>query len=568
MKLFPLIRRSKFFKRKSPRRYEIAPDEIFLDSTNVSGFDRGRFQGRLEQPISYRTFVWLFVSIAIIAIIILLQTWKLQITQGGAYALESAQNHIRSSVLFAPRGVIVGINGTILADNKENAQGNIRRQYIFPQMGSIMGYVSYPKKDSSGRYYDTVEKGIAGLEAQYNTELTGSNGTVLTEVNALGKVYSQGVIIPAKKGKTLKLSINAKFEGTLIKALADVITRNKFQGGAAVLMNVHTGAISALVSYPSYSTNVLSNGYPAKTIAGYNTDIRHPYLNRVVQGLYAPGSIVKPFIAAGALTDKVITPNTTIDDKGYLIIKDPYNPGKIFLYKGWKALGVLSVRKAIAWSSDIFFYTVGGGFGSQKGLGIKRLDYWYRQFGLGSKTGIDLPNEENGLIPTPAWKEEVLHQPWYLGDTYFTSIGQYAMQVTPIQMARATAAVANGGKLLTPTLLANAIPKFRVIRVSKTNFEVVREGMREGVTSALAWQINFPYLKVAAKTGTAQVGVHNQYDNSWVEGFYPYDNPKYAFAVVLGRGPSGKGEKATIVMMEFLQSLHAQGLLASSTQSH
>ena len=779
MKFTTRIKRSRFFKKKLPRHYEIAPDEIFLDATNVSGFDRVRFQGRLERPISREIFVGLFISLGVVALIILLQAWKLEVVHGNAYAIESAQNHIRKSVLFAPRGIIVGVNGTVLVDNRENAQGDVRREYLIPAMGSIMGYVSYPKKDSSGRYYDTSEKGIAGLEALYNTQLTGSNGTVLTEVNAVGKVYSQGTIIPAVKGKTLKLSIDASFEsvltkalsdvakrndfqggaavlmdvhtgavraiasyptynanilssgrpvkiiagyntdsrhpyldqavqglyapgsivkpfiaagaltdgiitpnttvddkgfliikdpynpkkiflykgwkalgvlavrkaiawssdiffgyvsypkkdssgryydtsekgiaglealyntqltgsngtvltevnavgkvysqGTIIpavkgktlklsidasfesvltKALSDVAKRNDFQGGAAVLMDVHTGAVRAIASYPTYNANILSSGRPVKIIAGYNTDSRHPYLDQAVQGLYAPGSIVKPFIAAGALTDGIITPNTTVDDKGFLIIKDPYNPKKIFLYKGWKALGVLAVRKAIAWSSDIFFYTVGGGFGSQKGLGIKRLDYWYRQFGIGSKTGIDLPNEKNGLIPTPAWKERVLHSQWYLGDTYFTAIGQYAMQVTPIQMARAIAAVANGGKLLTPTLLANVATKFITIPVSQANFKVVREGMRESVTSALAQQIKFPYLAVAAKTGTAQVGIHNQYDNSWVEGFYPYTNPQYAFAVVLGRGPSGKGETATVVMMEFLATLHKQGILA------
>ncbi len=561
MRFLLRIRRIRFIKRKAHEHDEITPDEIFLDSANISGLDQGRFQGRLELPISSRAFLGLFILLGIIAGIILIQVGKLQILQGSAYSAESEQNHIRSSVLFAPRGVITDMHGSVLVNNVENSQGNVRRIYDIPAMGSVIGYTSYPKKDSSGRYYDTAEKGIAGLEAQYNTELTGSNGTVLTEVNALGKVFSQGVIVPPEKGKTLKLSIDSSFEKSLTTALADVTTQNKFTGGAAVIMDVHTGEIRALASYPTYDANIFSQGGPTKTIVGYNTDTRHPYLDRVVQGLYAPGSIVKPFIAAGALTDGIITPNTKIDDKGFLIIKDPYHPGKIFLYKGWKALGVLSVRKAIAWSSDVFFYTVGGGFGSQKGLGINRLDYWYHQFGLGEKSNIDLPNESSGLIPTPAWKRKVLHKPWYLGDTYFTAIGQYATQVTPIQMARAIAAVANNGKLLTPTLLYGQTPIYTQIPVTPATFQVVREGMREGVTSALAWQINFPYLAVAAKTGTAQVGAHNQFDNSWVEGFFPYTNPQYAFAVVLGRGPSGKGEKATMVMKEFFTTLHAQNLL-------
>ncbi len=555
------------FTKKTIQDHEITPDEIFLDATNVSDFDYGRFQGRLEKPISSKIFNGVLFSFGIIFAIIFVQTFKLQIIQGATYAKESAQNHIRSTVLFAPRGIIVDVNGNVLVDNIENTKGKVRRSYTVPVLGSVIGYVSYPKKDTSGNYYDTIEKGITGIEAQYNSQLSGSNGTILTEVNALGHIYSQGVIMPVHEGKPLRLSIDVQYEQALANALQDVIKRNQFEGGGAVIMNVHTGAIRAIASYPTYNPNVLSNGSPAKTIAKYNNDPRHFYLDRVIQGLYAPGSIVKPFIASGALTDGIITPNTKIDDKGFIEIQDPYHVGKVFLYKGWKALGILTVRKAIAWSSDIFFYTVGGGFGSQKGLGIKRLDYWYGQFGLGEKTGIDLPNESVGLIPTPEWKNKVLHEPWYLGDTYFTAIGQYATQVTPIQMVRATAAVANGGMLLTPTLLAGMTPSYRRIPVTQSSLMVVREGMREGVTSALAWEVDLPYLSVAAKTGTAQVGIHNQYDNSWVEGFFPYINPQYAFAVVLGRGPSGKGEKATVVMSEFFNDIYSKGLIDYGTAS-
>jgi penicillin-binding protein 2 len=268
---------------------------------------------------------------------------------------------------------------------------------------------------------------------------------------------------------------------------------------------------------------------------------------------------VKPFVASGALTDGIITPSTVIDDPGFISIPDPYRPGKEFLYRGWKALGPVDVRKAIAWSSDIFFYTVGGGFGSIKGLGIDRLEYWYRAFGLGSPTGIDLSGEAAGLIPNPAWKKSVFNEPWYLGDTYFTAIGQYSVQVTPIQMARATAAVANGGKLYTPTLVIGQTPTYTDVPVDPAMLAVVRSGMRYGVTGALAGAVNLPYIAVAAKTGTAETGTRNQYDNSWLEGFFPYDDPQYAFAVVLERGPAGAGEQAVNVMRDFFESLYAEG---------
>lgn len=545
-------------KKRKQLSQEIAPDEIFLDSINPPDFDRYQFEGRLEKPISSHTFIGLSVTLGIIFLVLLLQSGNLQILKGAAYAAESAHNSFKSTTLFAKRGVIVDKNGVLLAYNIKNANSSVRRYYTIPSMGSIIGYVSYPKKDSNGYYYDIKENGLAGLEAQYNTVLSGINGKILTERDALGHIHSQGIIVPTKPGGTLHLSIDASVEKAFADAIAAVAVRNKFLGGAGVIMDVHTGAILAIVSYPSYNPNVMSSGGPAKTIAAYNTAHNNPFLDRAIQGLYAPGSIVKPFIASGALTDGIITPTTVIDDHGFLSIPNKYNPGHPFIYKGWRALGLLTVKKAIAWSSDIFFYTVGGGFGKQKGLGIDRLDYWYNQFGIGEKTGVDLPGEAYGLIPTPKWKKTVLHKPWYLGDTYFTAIGQYAMQVTPIQMARATAAIANGGKLLTPTLLVQQFPFYTTIPVSANALKIVKEGMREGVTTALAQQINFTYLAVAAKTGTAQVGANNQYDNAWVEGFFPYKNPRYAFAVVLGRGPSGKGEKAVTVMHTFFNTLYSQ----------
>lgn len=543
-----------------PRRrdQEIAPDEIFLDASNVPAFDRARFEGRLEKPLPEGTFFSLTLTLGLLISILIVRAWNLEITNGPAFAAESAHNSLESATLFAPRGVITDRNGVVLADNIEKGDGSTIRNYPVPSLGQIIGYVSYPKKDAHGVYYDTRETGLAGLEAEYDSFLAGKNGQILTEKDALGRIRSEGAIVPATEGGTLKLSIDANLEQLLSQSISQVAVSQHFMAGAGVILDVHTGAVRAIVSYPSYDPNVMARGGPAAIINGYNTDPGYPFLDHAVQGVYAPGSIVKPFVASGALTDGVITPSTIIDDPGFLSLPDPYHPGKTFIYKGWKALGLVDVKKAIAWSSDVFFYTVGGGFGSQKGLGIDRLDYWYRQFGLGSTTGIDLPEEASGLVPSPSWKEKALGEPWYLGDTYFTAIGQYSMQVTPLQMARATAALANGGKLFTPTLLAGQVPSYAKVPVDPAALAVVRDGMRSGVTSALARAIDLPYVSVAAKTGTAQTGVHNQYDNAWVEGFFPYENPQYAFSVVLERGPSGAGEQAVNVMHDLFAALHAQ----------
>ena len=545
-------------RRIRSRDPEIAPDEIFLDASNAPAFDRARFEGRIEKPLSHGTFFYLMAALALLFFVLIIRTWNLQITGGAAFAQQSAYNSLEVTTLFAPRGIITDVNGIIVAENVESEDGNVRRNYPASSLGQIIGYVSYPKKDAKGIYYDTNQTGIAGLEAEYDSFLAGKNGQLLTETDAFGRVRSEGTIVKAEEGRTLRLSIDANVERLFARAIIDTASSRGFIAGAGVIMDVGSGAVRAIVSYPSYDPNVMANSSSPGILAAYAANPGRPFLDHAVSGVYAPGSVVKPLIASGALTDGIITPHTVIDDRGFISIPDPYRPGKSFVYRGWKALGPVDVRKAIAWSSDIFFYTVGGGFGNQKGLGIDRLEYWYRQFGLGSLTGIDLPGETSGLVPTPQWKKSTFNEPWYLGDTYFTAIGQYSVQVTPIQMVRATAAVANGGKLFTPTLIAGQAPIYTTVSASAPALAVVREGMRQAVTSALAGALNLSYVSVAAKTGTAETGVRNQYDNSWVTGFFPYEHPQYAFVVVLERGPAGSGSQAVNVMRELFDSLYAE----------
>jgi penicillin-binding protein 2 len=561
--------------QKRYRDPEIAPDEIFLDASNAPDFNQERLEGRLEKPLPRSSYLLLGIGIGSLFLILLARSWNIQMTHGAEYAAESAHNSLEVTPIFAPRGIITDMNGVVLAENREREDGTIERNYLIPSLSQVIGYVSYPKKDSKGVYYETVQKGVTALEAKYDATLTGENGQMLTETDALGQVRSAGIVVPAKEGKTLQLSIDANLQKPLAAAITSTAKKYGFIAGAGVIMDVHTGAVRALVSYPIYDANVMASGGPAATIAAYNSDPGHPFLDHAVQGVYAPGSIVKPIVASGALTDGIITPATVINDPGSISIPDPYHPGKSFVYNGWKALGPVDVRKAIAWSSDVFFYEVGGGFKDQRGLGIDRLKYWYRQFGLGSTTAIDLPEESSGVLPDPAWKKSVFDEPWFLGDTYFTSIGQYSMQVTPIQMVRAAAAIANNGTLFTPTLILGQAPVAIQVPVDSAALAVVRQGMRQSVTNALAQAINMPYVSVAAKTGTAQTGTRNQYDNSWVIGFFPYDDPQYAFSVVLERGPEGAGEQAVNVMQQLFDSLYAvsspyvggRGVAVASTTS-
>ncbi len=237
---------------------------------------------------------------------------------------------------------------------------------------------------------------------------------------------------------------------------------------------------------------------------------------------------------------------------------NPYDPAHPSIFKDWKALGAMDVRGAIAYSSDVYFYTVGGGFGGQKGLGIERLAYWFRLFGYTTPTGIELSREATGFVPTPAWKEETLDEDWRIGDTYHTAIGQYAMQITPLEAVRSIAAIANGGKLVKPTILAGQAPQGESIAVSQDALQIVREGMRKGATEGTSVGLNdLSFVHLAGKTGTAQLGFHNEYYNSWAVGFFPYEHPKYAYAVVMERGPAGNAVGGIYVMHQFLSALHA-----------
>jgi len=251
------------------------------------------------------------------------------------------------------------------------------------------------------------------------------------------------------------------------------------------------------------------------------------------------------------LNEGIIDPETKILSTGAITIPNPYDPANPSIYRDWAVHGLVNMREALAVSSDEYFYQIGGGYGSQKGLGIDRLDSYARRFGLGSPTGIELMGEEEGVIPTPEWKAAVFGEddPWRIGNTYHTAIGQYGFQMTPLQAVSFIAAVANGGKLLRPSVLLSTpsygfgASPYVSVGIPDKHLQVVREGMRLAVTSqrsdATVKVLNIPGIAIAAKTGTAQIGARNQWINSWSVGFWPADNPKYAYAVVLEKAPAG-----------------------------
>lgn len=542
-------------------RGEIDPDEILIDAKNLPAFDTERLEGRLERPISKRTLLATGSFFLLVLLLFSGRAFALQITNGTLYENKSENNRLKETIIIAERGVITDKAGTLLAWNTPSNNGEypLRKYIESPGFGQLLGYVTYPLKDTSGFYYQPYFVGKDGVEESFNQNLAGVNGLKITETDALGNIESESVLEPPQNGKTLALSIDSRVQEKLYQFIGELSERVHFVGGSGVIMDVKTGEIIAMTSYPEYEPQVLTDGKDASLIAEYGKNPRKPYLDRPISGLYAPGSIVKPFIALGALTENIIDPNKQILSTGSISIPNPYDKTKSSIFRDWKAHGYVDMRHAIAVSSDVYFYEVGGGFEDQKGLGITNIEKYLRLFGFGGETGINMGSEEIGTIPNPAWKAENFNgDPWRVGDTYNTAIGQYGMLITPIQMVRAIAAIANNGTLLKPTVLVQngVAQKGESVPIDAKNFQIVKEGMRLGAQIGTAKALNVSYVDVAAKTGTAELGTTKQTVNSWVTGFFPYENPRYAFIVQMEKGPRDNLFGASGVMLELLDWMH------------
>jgi penicillin-binding protein 2 len=546
--------------RKGKIRSEIHPDEIFIDSQNVSEFDTDQFEGRIERPLSRRQLAAAGAVVALAIVLLFARAGTLQVVHGAEYAEQAQKNQLAEQTIFADRGAIVDRNGVPLAWNeREEVQDDFAKRVYAGMRGlaHAVGYTRAPAKDSKGFYFRTSFEGLDGAEQAYNDKLGGQNGLELTETDALGKVVSQATTRAPVAGETLRLSLDAKVTEGLYDVLAKNADEGGFQGAAGVIMDVRTGELLALTSYPEYGQNAMVGG-DGELISQYNSDKRQPFLDRAIDGLYAPGSIVKPIMAAAGLTEGVITPQTLITSTGQLTLPNPYDPEHPSIFRDWRVNGTMTVRDAIAVSSDVFFYEVGGGFKDQKGIGIANIDKYLKMFGYGDDAGLEGFSTKKGVIATPEWKAEAFPQDptWRIGDTYHTVIGQYGTQVTPLQAVREAAALANSGTLLTPTLIASSTTKGQKLPIAADVMKIVREGMRQGVTSGIATSINFPWVHAAAKTGTAEIGAHNEYWNAWMIGFWPYENPKYAFAVVLDRGSAHTSIGGNAVMSQFFTWMH------------
>lgn len=401
--------------------------------------------------------------------------------------------------------------------------------------------------------------GKGGIELVYEEELRGKHGKKVIEIDAEGKPQRERFLEKSSPGRSVVLNIDAELQRAVYEILARNIPALGKKAGAAVISDPRDGRILALVSFPSFDSSMLSEGKDQEAIRAILNDKRKPFFNRAISGIYPPGSTIKPVLAAAALEEQVIDPKRTIYDVGFISVPNPYDPEKFSVFRDWAALGFVDMRRALALSANVYFYTIGGGHEGIKGLGIERIGKFFRAFGFGSKLGIDLRGEEQGLVPGPEEKKKIRPKDpfWRIGDTYITSIGQGDMGATPLQVNFATAAIANGGTLwrpfITKAILDEAGTVVKAVEPSvirdriagQETLKVVREGMRLAVIDGSANAIaGFP-LAVAGKTGTAQTGITGK-NHGWFTAFVPYENPEAVITVMVEEGTGGATDAVPI----------------------
>ncbi len=556
--------------------------------------DRKIPQGRLA--------LFSYLSVAFV-VFLLVGFWKLQVVQSGHYADLAEKNGIRSIPIIAPRGTMLDREGRVLVDSypsfsilleRDNpklvernlpqiadglgltlqdlqqqldaarfepkflpiiikpaaTEGDIafveshradiamldlmmvqRRRYPHGEMlASAIGYVGEISPQDLEKNPDKYKPGDivgkAGLEREYNDQLEGTDGMRRVVVNSVGKVMRTLDNVEAIPGKPIQLTIDED-----LQAVAEADFDKAGKAGALIAMDARTGEVLAIVSRPTFDPNDFAVRIPPKEWAVLNTDPDTPLLNRAIQAQLAPGSVFKVVEAAAMLESKAVPATYTA-----------YCPGSAtfygHLYHCDHAHGQVDLHRALVASCDVYFYNVG------KMLGIDLIHQYANDLGLGSRTGIDLPGEEPGLIPSEEWSQRVNHHKWWPGSTISVAIGQGPITATPVQLARMIAAVASGGKLIQPHLLKDVTGKTGSFPLSDDTVAQLTDAMwgvvnePDGTTSGT---VKLQNVDFAGKTGTAQtesfalqtkLGKHLK-ENGWFIGLAPRRNPEIVVAALV-----------------------------------
>ena len=422
----------------------------------------------------------------------------------------------------------------------------LRREYPFgPVASHALGYVGLlsPEEAQKLRVSDNdpfIEVGKSGVERTANALLMGKNGLRMAQVNSLGrevedptlKLPGVGIRREPIPGQTVHLTLDIQLQNILEQAFGE-------EHGSAVFMNPYTGDILAWVSLPNFDPNLFSGAIPASKWRELSEDPSHPLLDRPIQGVYPPGSTFKPFVALVGLEDGVLTPGTTFFCPGYWEFG-----GRVFHCWAKGGHGTVDLLKGLEDSCDVYFYHAGDR------IGIQRMDKWAKFFGLGTKTGVDLPSEISGIFPSPAWKAKRHLGPWYPGDNLPVAIGQGYLTVTPLQLLSIYATLATGGERFQPKLLEGPPKLESSVAISPQTEAVLKQALELVVESGTGTACRIPGVAVCAKTGTAQVVAasagrnsmslpKDQRDHAWFAGFAPAGNPSVAFVVMVEHGGHG-----------------------------
>lgn len=558
------------------------------------------------------------VVVVSLVVLLMIQFWNLQVVRARHFNELSENNRSRVVTLAAPRGALLDRSGHVLVGNRPSfnvvltpehaddldhvigrlsatlglGEATIRerlarrqpyrpvvvktdatladvavleaRRLELPEVSiDVVPLRSYPLAAAAahalGRVGEITERqllqpelrdlapgslvGQAGIEARYNQQLMGEDGFRRVIVNSRGLEVSEAERRPPRDGPDFTLSIDASLQEAMERA---------FEGrsGSAVALDPETGEILAMTSIPAYDPNEFTTGIEPALWASLAQDPETPLMNRVIQGVYAPGSTFKIIAATAALEEGVITPQTTFYCPGYLAV---YNT--VFRCNTPGGHGVVDLRRAIALSCNVYFYQVG------IRLEIARLAKWAKKLGLGAPTGVDLPHEVSGLMPSPEWKLRVLKSPWYAGETVSVAIGQGQVSATPLQMARVAAIIANGGRLVRPHLARSAAAAGldvtpEPLGIHPETLAAVKAGMCAVVAGGTGWRARLSSVEVCGKTGSAQVvarsrlektpDVHELLPHGWFLAFAPADHPKIALAVLVEHGGSGGAAAAPV----------------------
>jgi penicillin-binding protein 2 len=416
--------------------------------------------------------------------------------------------------------------------------------------------------DKESGYLSEDRIGATGLESTYEKDLRGKPGKKLYEVDATERPVNDLRIDSPDPGHNVSLSIDVNLQKDVAKMLSDGM--GKSESAAAIVMDPRNGQVLSMVSLPSYDNNIFSSKVKDSDLQALLTDPRKPMMDYAMGGTFAPGSTYKLVTAAAALQEGVANAKTQILCQGALLIPNQYNPALSQRLPCWGIHGLQDFVTGLANSCDVYYWTLGGGFKDFKGAGNERLAKWGNLMGYGAPTGIDIPGEADGLVPDAAWKKETWSEDWLTGDTYNMSIGQGFVLATPLQVANATNAIANGGHLYKPKLVAsirdaeenllkNVEPEeIRQLPLSPENIDTIKAGMKIVPTNDDVKKYNIPALKVAGKTGTAEFpGVRDSKGilptHGWYTAYAPYDNPQVSVTVFVQRG-GGPSDAVPIAM--------------------